>query len=344
MSLTKIAALTNHVIDGDIKAIIAGRVCQCDADGAIYDVAHPSERLEANFKMLLKRLEHLRCQSGSQWLMSHITMELKGGRTEIAHYGKYQNKRHVHRTEGMAERVKSLRQKLAVYQSDTIFPAPQYFIEADDSMVTAHEERIKQYGFESSIIATNDKDMNMATGYVMNLRTYEITSLTDGTFGHIKYYKKPSKQGKVIGRGTKFFWAQMLYGDAADTIAGVPLLAGVLVDKYNPMKRPTRAIRRDSTVGPSLAVDILSGTTNDKSAYNRVKQCYMGYWGSHWKFFLFEMAFLLWMKRSNDVCDVLPFLQSCGFEYELHSHQVEALRLYGQRCQEIANGVHIQNG
>lgn len=102
---------------------------------------------------------------------------------------------------------------------------PQWEIEADDGLV------IDSYSIPNSVLVSIDKDLS--------LTPYEDYVLSDGifrklpegdTFGYIKmkYWvtAKGNPRSKVVGKGTKFFFAQLLMGDAADNIKGIITVNG----------------------------------------------------------------------------------------------------------------------
>ncbi|CAM0008644.1 exonuclease [Vibrio phage K436] len=344
MDLNAITSVLSHQADGDVLPEHPYRRLNLDADGVVYQVCHPDKSLESNLKELYRYIENLRVICGAQWVINHTTLALKGGREQMAYYKAYQKGRNKQMTEAMRNRVNELRAALVTYQTDRVFPCPQFYQEADDSLTTAHLDYCNQMGDgTASVIGTGDKDLNMTYGIIINLKTKKFTmhgdyvyndELKEGhwynTYGNVAYENK-----KLVGRGHAFFWGQMLAGDTVDNIAGLPELNGHLVDRYKPLKRKTRAPRPNSSCGASTAVMVLSHCGSDRAAYRCVAEAYRGFFGNDWKFFFFEMAFLLWMRRTHHVLDVMTFLAEVGFEYELHPHQQAALVKYGQACQEL---------
>jgi hypothetical protein len=148
---------------------------------------------------------------------------------------------------------------------------------------------------------------------------------------------------KILGWGTSFFWAQLLVGDGADNIPGLPLLSGELANRYKPTAAVTKAQERlltDCTpkqrdaalrtikernaikVGPVLVACILAGVDNDYEALRRVRECYYSYYGEgqfefeRWDgstmrktagHMLLEQARLLWMRRVPRECPTTFF-------------------------------------
>lgn len=190
------------------------------------------------------------------------------------------------------------------------------------------------------IILSRDKDLRMASGLHFDADTEEIIEV-DG-FGSI-YIDDSKSSKKLVGYGTKFFWAQCLMGDTADNIAGLPLMSGKDSQRGNKdyagdckimdgtwevpevMRNKVKAKwSKTKAVGPVAAFKLLDGCHSDKECYQRVKECFEnvaainGYQFTHWKTgaavtptqALFGDMQALWMRRNKDPMDVLAWLKS----------------------------------
>lgn len=92
------------------------------------------------------------------------------------------------------------------------------------------------YG-DRAIMVSGDKDLNITPGPLWIADEGRVDYIPD-RFGWIKL-KQTTNGNKVVGHGTKFFWAQMLMGDAADNVQGIIRLNGKLcgaVGAYNALK------------------------------------------------------------------------------------------------------------
>lgn len=92
------------------------------------------------------------------------------------------------------------------------------------------------YG-DRAIMVSGDKDLNITPGPLWVADEGRIDYIPD-RFGWIKR-KQTTNGNKVVGHGTKFFWAQMLMGDQADNVQGIIRLNGKLcgaVGAYNTLK------------------------------------------------------------------------------------------------------------
>ena len=77
---------------------------------------------------------------------------------------------------------------------------------------------------DRGIMCSGDKDLNLTPGPLWINDEGRIDYIED-RFGWIKR-KELTSQSKVVGHGTKFFWAQMLMGDTADNVQGIVRLNG----------------------------------------------------------------------------------------------------------------------
>lgn len=179
-------------------------------------------------------------------------------------------------------------------------------------MSIAQYTAIAQGQKELSVIATKDKDLCMVPGLQLNWDTGEITD-TDDPFGWIilQEMDNKSKTKKLRGRGWKYFWAQMLTGDTADNIQGLPKVCD---PEYLTNGKP-------KPCGPVMAYDILSTVTCNKRAFRIVRDLYKSYgetigfqnyrdgspvpYGNVFK----SEAQLLWMRRKNEHIDVLNWMK-----------------------------------
>ena len=113
----------------------------------------------------------------------------------------------------------------------------------------------------------------MLPGLHLNWDTYELAEVKPDVFG-------VEHGGKLYGH--KWFWTQMLWGDAADNIPGLP--------KHPDFPRG---------VGEVAAGKLLAFAHDDDSAAQAVAQAYKAHWGAEWADRYVEQASLLWIRRTN---------------------------------------------
>lgn len=280
---------------------VAGRVLHIDADFLAYMMSYekeghmiPLEDMKFNCS---GAIEKMRLMAGAQTVFLHLTPGLsdKGGRGGIAIQKEYQGNR---KDRARPDKLHILRDWMG-----TSFPANLYMdCEADDGMSSAQWAMVRNGFRERSVICSKDKDLLMVPGWHMDWDTFELAQSTDETgnpneFGYT-YLDTSKSSSKIKGFGTKFFWGQMLTGDTADNIAGLPFACG-------------KHLSKPKKIGPVLADYYLSDLWNDKDAFNLVKGLYemcgkeVGF--KHWqtgenvpwqRVFVAE-AQLLWMRRER---------------------------------------------
>lgn len=158
-------------------------------------------------------------------------------------------------------------------------------IEADDAIVIEQTKRLKE---GDTIICTRDKDLRMCPGM-----HYGWECGAQPSFGPLKVdvlgtldpviKKVELKDGsiservdKVVGTGLKFFYSQMITGDAVDNIPGL------------------------KGAGPKLAWDLLEGCDVEEEMCEAVVRAYREKLGDGWKEYFMEQAHLLWMVNELD--------------------------------------------
>lgn len=132
------------------------------------------------------------------------------------------------------------------------------------------DDMLSMYQTETSIAAHIDKDINMVPGWHLNWVTGE-KYFCPYDLGTIELNDKR----KVIGRGLKFFYHQLLTGDATDNIAGVP------------------------GMGPVTAYKVLEDALTESECRSIVDNIYLTKFGEGFESRLAEVADLLWMVRAD---------------------------------------------
>lgn len=191
----------------------------------------------------------------------------KGHRYAIARVKPYQGQR------TNSKRPKNW-QGLRDYMEGDEFP-----FDVDSTIVAEADDLFGWYSYlypDDVVILTQDKDMRMIPGlhldWVTN-RQHIVKPNEDSVFNDKQY-------------GIKWFWLQMLHGDTADNIPGLPKY--VVDGKAKP-------------VGEVTAGKILAGKDNLGYA---VATVYQSYYGERWLVEMLEQACLLWMRRNpENWCD-----------------------------------------
>lgn len=322
MDLAKIAAVV--AAQNDFSPI-AGRHLQADADFFCYQCCNVEESFVHNLNNIKSKLRYSMRLARATHVNVFVTLGLKGGRHQIATVKPYQDDRGKHRSPEVTERVRALRSALATLNEPHMSPIVCTQEEADDVMCRMQTTRIAKHGINSSVIMSDDKDLWMVQGLHCNGTTGEFRNAQG--YGVTMYKDVGNKEPKLVGLGTSWFWHQMIMGDGADTIPGLPFLSARLANRYLPTKTHNPN-RKPLACGEAKAVEILRGVNNDREAYERVYEAYADWYKEDVDDMFFEQAYLLWMRRTNRLLDCLEFLRPLGFKYELLPHRKEQLKRF----------------
>lgn len=253
-----------HAIEPQGVPVVKGRRVHIDADMLAYQCGGNDETDVATSRRILKnKIDLFKDAAGAESILLHMTASgsTKGDRAVIAYTKPYQGQRKGRRPKNW--------QYLRDYMADGLAgPIKQWYDrEADDG-----------FGFISAqchgdVIATRDKDMQMLPGLHLNWDTYELVDVKPDVFG-------VELGGKMYGH--RWFWTQMLWGDGADNIPGLP--------KHPDFPRG---------VGEVAAGKLLAFAHDDDSAAQAVAQAYKAHWGDEWADRYVEQASLLWIRRTQ---------------------------------------------
>jgi len=145
-------------------------------------------------------------------------------------------------------------------------------MEADDAMAIAQTERIEQ---RDTIICSRDKDLRIVPGY-----GYGWEAGKQGSWGPhwIDEMGTLELKGpkKLIGTGLKFFYSQLLTGDATDCYDGLP------------------------GCGPIRAYEVLKECKTEEELYQAVLSAYQAKFPEEAVAMIEEQAHLAWMVRAKD--------------------------------------------
>jgi hypothetical protein len=291
------------------RTIVTNRVLQHDTDFACYRVAaNMDETIEQCVKRVLSIVTARRRQAGASFANMHLTVGLKSGRKEMATVEAYQDKRNKKSNPELAYRVEQIRATLASRCSSTLGPVVSHLIEADDNLRMYQIKQIEKYGIESSVMDSGDKDLWFTDGW--HMADDGSFYFVDG-FGHTEYREVGNVKPKLVGEGTSWFWHQMIMGDGVDNIPGLPKISNTTLDIYFPLKKGKRKAGNGSC-GEAKAVGILANAVNEAEAMILVVDTYMQYWGDKWVEMFVEQAFLLWIRRTSKLTDVIDYLNEIG--------------------------------
>lgn len=250
---------------------VPGRTLLVDGDMVSYSNAGNDDTPPGNARLsAIARIENLRDMSGCEKVVVHLTdnASTKGDRYIIATVKPYQD----HRKSGRKPKNWAyLRDWMQSYCGDLFTVKTWGTREADDGI--AYHATV--LGVDKAVIATADKDMRMIPAWHIDWSTYQLTRLDNE-------FRVWGDNGKLYGHA--WFWQQVLQGDAADNIPGLP--------KYMDGGKP-------KLIGEKTAEKFLSQVNCDLDASGVVAALYASYYPDDWADRLAEQMALLWMRRDR---------------------------------------------
>lgn len=164
------------------------------------------------------------------------------------------------------------------------------------------DDRFGEFGWadpENTVIATQDKDMRSVPGYHLDWQTRRMFYLAPGTYDFVFADKQ---------YGEKWFWLQMLHGDTADNIPGLPLAYG-------------------KKCGEVTAGKLLAPAEDAEQAAAIVAAAYVSCYKENAVVALAEQASLLWMRHTSQA-DWNDIFKEGGPMRRLHSDGAAVKRAY----------------
>lgn len=292
---------------------VPGRVLDVDADMVCYWAGGNDETSVQTSRMTaLNKIEFMREMSGSESVVCHLTADssTKADRRIIATVKPYQGQRKGSRK---PKNWGYLRDFFTNYKGPLFSPKVWATREADDGICyAAHAKPVPNGTTPNRVIASADKDMRMIPGWHIDWNTGEMVEVPMGAFevwnkAHDKLY------------GHKWFWMQMLQGDTADNIPGLPVLEG-------------------KPVGPKRAEKLLMNVVTNEHAADVVTTCYQLEYGrvEEWLPRFVEQGLLLWLRRdaAASVWDFKSFLLDCIWLDNAETSIIDAVHSVEQRIKE----------
>jgi hypothetical protein len=257
-----------------IPDAVPGRIASIDGDALCYVAAAVTEaesfaECKQSFAKMLDNRIAMCAATGSR---IHLTGGNKGDRYVIAKVKEYQANR---KGKDKPKHLATLRSWVQSHylQGDHICVMNEQQ-EADDGMAQDNFRANVNGTPELSIIHSLDKDLKMCSGLHCDWNTWEIRDIRG--FGYIELDRSGCTV-KCVGYGTKFFWAQLLMGDTADNIPGLPRIDGKLVLRFASAaitKEITKVQTCLSATGKPLTGDQLTKATDKVVAFiDKGKPC-----------------------------------------------------------------------
>lgn len=158
-------------------------------------------------------------------------------------------------------------------------------LEADDLMVIEQTKRLHKL---DTVICSRDKDLRIGEGMHFGWETgvspqfgpLRVSRLGDLRFDMRTKLNKAGEEVEYVhsvkGEGLKFFYAQLIMGDAVDNIPGLP------------------------RGGKETVKAVLEGLETEQELFEAVKGLYIRRFEDDWEEHMLEMGSLLWMVNELD--------------------------------------------
>ncbi len=194
-----------------------------------------------------------------------------------------------------------------------------------------------EYG-KSPVIYTQDKDMRMVPGVHLDWVSHMTTTVTVNPKHLAVYGRKVLEpdnfQSRGLQYGWRWFWLQMLQGDTADNIPGLPFATikygGSAVDPaYNLNK-----------VGEAAAAKILAGVDDNVKLGQLVREAYTSYYKERWLVEMLEQACLLFIRPYPQAWDCCAME---GYPMAQFTHCIEWPAAHAEIRQRIKEAYAINS-
>lgn len=283
-----IAAAAEDAVPIVFKArdVVPGRYVLVDGDYLVYTTCGNDETPIGDARLrLMQKLDDFKTMAGAEYIVLHLTAtgSHKGWRYLVATVKPYQGQREGSRR---PKNWEQLRDFVESYKGAAFKQKLWGTREADDGI--AYHAKVLPFG--KAVVVMKDKDSQMFTGCVhMDWDTFEITEVP------LDAFEVENSVGRMFGH--KWFWLQLLMGDGADHIPGLPKIqshTGKMVD-----------------CGESRARTALFMSYDNATAFEVVARHYRAHYKEEWSDRLVEQMALLWMRYDKEAeltafLDVVP--------------------------------------
>lgn len=265
------AAVQAPMSNGSTGVPVPGRLLLADGDGLCYYCAGNDETEPGLARRnLIDKLTSASNACGAEEVKIVTTARgsHKGYRYAVARAKPYQGQRDGGRR---PKNWEYLREVLEIGRGDALPNG----VGVELTSIAEADDLFGRYATHhpNCVIYTQDKDMRMVPGWHLDWLTHILFRLEPGTWE--KAYNE-----KVWGR--KWFWLQLLMGDAADNIPGLPWYV---------------ANDKQKRIGEKGAMDALAGAETDMQALIKCRALYESYYKERWLVEMLEQGILLWMRN-----------------------------------------------
>lgn len=214
--------------------------------------------------------------SDSEWLSKKLKRDyVKGFRYDIAKSKPYKGNR-------INPKPFHFYNLLTIMMSDYNCIISSNGLEADDIICLYQYEQLENPGTNpTTIICSRDKDLRICPGWHFSWECGKQKAIGPVETDTIGWIEKRD-DGSVLGYGLSFFYYQLLVGDTADCIPGLPRF------------------------GKATAYSLLHNIKTARGLYEIVRDQYKETMGDKAKEYFMEQANLLWMRFNKEQTYVIP--------------------------------------
>lgn len=220
-------------LEPQFEGCVEGRTLILDADSACYQATADVAKYETAVRRFTTAIYEAMFLTKADHCRAHLTPKgcIKNNRHRVMGVKPYQGNRKGKNKPPLLEMLRDNAGGLfAPHEHIEVFGHYQY--EADDAVM------MDAYAIPNSVVSSDDKDLNIVPcGLYVPFKASIL--YIDGRFGYLYLRKTAGGKVKVAGRGTSFFWFQMLAGDSADNVKGIISYKGKLcgeVTAFNLLK------------------------------------------------------------------------------------------------------------
>jgi DNA polymerase-1 len=269
-------------------SLVKGRVLLADGDGLAYYCAGNEDTTpgEARRK-LTDKLDAARAACGAERVIILLTARgsHKGYRRAVAKRKGYQ-----------AQRSGDNRQKQWAFLRELMETGQLPNVEVISTSISEADDLFAVYAATGGdyVIFTQDKDMRMVPGLHLDWVTHLMFRLDADAPFHVHH------NDKRWGRG--WFWQQMLHGDNADNIPGLPFYRDGTVYSHTHKDKEKRGQIKDIPCGEkaSAVVDVLPNLSSDAQCIIHIGALYNSCYDDRWVVEMLEQGILLWMRPDRE--------------------------------------------
>lgn len=277
------AAAIDAPVVSTAPPVVPGRVLHIDGDMIAY-WAGGSEgtTVQTSRAIAINKIEAMMTWAAAERTVVHLTSagSSKANRFLISTVKPYQGQRKSGRK---PQNWGYLREWMETYSGPAFSIKLWATREADDGLAWM------AYLYSGKhVICTKDKDMRMLPGWHQDWDNLSLHYIETGCYDAVVNEKQ---------YGHKWFWLQILHGDTADNIPGLPKVRN---SKGNFVQ-----------CGEKTAIDLLCDTTCNAEAFEIVRSAYADYYDDQWCVMMAEQALLLWL-RTDKACSIYDVLKVSG--------------------------------